>query len=298
MSDQPSESFRFFDEFARFVDTSETGRVAERLNGRYVALIQANRHLIEGARVLDLASHDGRFSFAALKNGAAHVIGIEHDPTLVAKSHDNMDYYRVQPSQYHFITGDVFDCLDDVEHCDVIFCFGLFYHINNHLLLLSKIASAAPRSLIIDTNISRLEPPVIELRNPLGGANPRPGSQLEGYPSKAALDAMLSTFGWTYDYFDWQDSRLAEHQELQDYRNGRRVSAVVNCQTPTAPPHTLEQAVTTVHERQRGISRRKRWKTVVEVATEFGITPQALDVLVRKSEHQTNQSGPTAGLQA
>jgi hypothetical protein len=293
MSSQPSESFRFFDDFARFVDTSETGRVAERLNARYVALIHTNRHLIEGAEVLDLASHDGRFSFAALKNGAARVIGIEHDPTLIAKSRDNMQYYGVQPSQYHFITGDIFDCFDDIQHCDVVFCFGIFYHINNHLLLLSKIAAAAPRSLIIDTNISRLEPPVIELRNPLGGANPRLGGQLEGYPSKAALDAMLSTFGWTYEYFDWENSGLAEHQQLQDYRTGRRVSAVVNCETAIAPPHALEQAVATVIERQRGISRRKRWKTVVEVATEFGITAQALDVLVRKAEQQTRRYGAT-----
>jgi len=295
MSGQPSEPSRFFDDFARFVDTSETGRVAERLNARYVALIHTNRQLIAGATVLDLASHDGRFSFAALENGAARVIGIEHDPTLVAKGRDNMEYYGVPAGQYHFITGDVFDCLDDVEHCDVIFCFGIFYHINNHLLLLSQIATAAPRTLIIDTNISRLEPPVIELRNPLGGANPRLGSQLEGYPSKAALDAMLSTFGWTYDYFDWQHSGLAEHPELQDYRNGGRVSAVVNCQTPSAPPHTLEKAVAAVIERQRGVSRRKRWKTVVDVATEFGITPQALDVLVRKAEQRTRPSGATAG---
>ncbi|MDZ7733009.1 MAG: hypothetical protein U5R31_07715 [Acidimicrobiia bacterium] len=69
MPDADVDPSRFFDTFARFVDSSETGPWVERLNARYEALIHANRHLLDGARVLDLASHDGRFAFAALQAG-------------------------------------------------------------------------------------------------------------------------------------------------------------------------------------------------------------------------------------
>ena len=67
------------------------------------------------------------------------------------------------PQSFDFILGDMFDAIDDVESCDVVFCFGVFYHINNHMLLLSKIARLNPRVLILDTNISLSDRPVIEL---------------------------------------------------------------------------------------------------------------------------------------
>jgi len=38
--------------------------------------IEQNREVFAGARVLDIASHDGRWSLAALESGAAHVIGV------------------------------------------------------------------------------------------------------------------------------------------------------------------------------------------------------------------------------
>ena len=49
---------RFFDEYPRFLETSRTGPGLDRLNARYTALIHENRELIDGATVLDLASHD------------------------------------------------------------------------------------------------------------------------------------------------------------------------------------------------------------------------------------------------
>ena len=79
----------FFDEYPRFIQTSETTHNAKLLNARYEGLIMANADIIRGATVLDLASHDGRWSFAALKNGASFVYGIEWKPRLVRKSNEN-----------------------------------------------------------------------------------------------------------------------------------------------------------------------------------------------------------------
>ena len=63
---ETSDAGGFFDAFPKFVETSQTGPWCERLNARYLALVHANRDIIRGATVLDLASHDGRFTFAAL----------------------------------------------------------------------------------------------------------------------------------------------------------------------------------------------------------------------------------------
>jgi predicted RNA methylase len=277
----------FFDHFPRFVDTSETGPWLDRLNARYLALIHANRHLIAGARVLDLASHDGRFSFAAIQNGAERVVGIEHEPHLVRKANENMEFHDVERGRYEFVLGDMFERIPEVGHCDVVFCFGILYHINDHMRLLSAIAELEPRTLIIDSNVSHIGSAVIEIRAPVAGSPPPPGAQLEGWPSRAGLDAMLSSFGWTFEYFDWPGSGLVASPKLQDYRVGRRATAVVTCSDPVAPD-VRARAVELVFERQH--DRRSQWMAIIQTGAEFGMTPQALAVWVRQAERRAAPS--------
>ena len=81
----------FFDKYSGLLKTSTTGVWRDRLVGRYEAIIERNRACFDGARVLDIASHDGRWSLAALDAGAQHVTGIEIRESLVAKSHENME---------------------------------------------------------------------------------------------------------------------------------------------------------------------------------------------------------------
>src|SRR6476661_8939613 len=70
----------FFDKYPRFYETSQTTATRGRLNLRYEAIFAENRDIFAGAKVLDIASHDGRWSLAALECGAASVIGIEARP--------------------------------------------------------------------------------------------------------------------------------------------------------------------------------------------------------------------------
>jgi transposase-like protein len=282
MSDQSFDPTRFFDHFSRFVETDELGSVVDRLNSRYLGIIHENRELIEGATVLDLASHDGRFSFAALQNGAARVVGIEFGADLVRKAVANMEYYNVPADKYEFLTGDIFELIEQIETCDVVFCFGIFYHINSHLLLLTKIAELDPRALIMDTNVSLFEPAVIELRGPVDGRPLQLGESVEGYPSRAALDAMLSSFGWKYDYFDWEQSGLRERTQMGDYRAGKRVSVVVDCNRQVFSADERQRAVQMVLDTQR--DRRSQWQTIMQVASKFGMTRPALHSWVRKAE--------------
>jgi hypothetical protein len=61
--------------------------------------------------VLDLASHDGRYSFAALKSGAAHVTGVEVRQSLIDGAQDAFAFYGQDPKTYGFLRGDVFEVL-------------------------------------------------------------------------------------------------------------------------------------------------------------------------------------------
>lgn len=67
----------FFDDHPEFLETSSTAAGKDRLNLRHVAIIEEHCKILSGSRVLDIASHDGRWSFAALQAGATHVTGIE-----------------------------------------------------------------------------------------------------------------------------------------------------------------------------------------------------------------------------
>lgn len=287
MSSQSFDPAHFFDHFSTFVGTDQLGSVVDRLNARYLGIVHANRDLIEGATVLDLASHDGRFSFAALQNGAARVVGIEFGSGLVRKARSNMEHYGIPAERYEFLTGDIYELIEQIEECDVVFCFGILYHVNSHLLLLSKIAELDPRTVIIDTNISLMKPPVIELRGPVAGRPPQLGESVEGYPSRAALDAMLSTFGWKYDYFDWANSGLVDHKQMWDYEGGRRVSVVVDCNQQVFSHEERERAVQMVLTTQH--DRRTQWRTIMDVAARFGVPRPVLHSWVRKAERETAQ---------
>ncbi len=293
MSENSIDPNEFFNHFPQFVETSETdphggGRELARMNARYRALVHEHREILKDAYVLDLASHDGRFSFAALKTGAKKVVGIEIEPGLADKAVENMRRYDVDPDSYEFVVGDIFDGIEHVERVDVVFCLGILYHINEHVRLLTKIAEAQPRWLLIDTNITQREDAVIELRNAVTGRPPPPGGQFEGYPSKAALDVMLSSLGWSTEYFDWSASGLATTDVMTDYRRGGRVTALVDCGERHSED-VRDRAVRSVFAQQD--RRNEQWACIKKVAPEFGMTPQALAIWVRKAENESLRNG-------
>src|SRR5215213_9549728 len=146
----------FAEDYARFMEVSDLTPQPERMNERYEALFASNRDVFEGARVLDLASHDGRYSFAALKAGAAHVTGVEVRQSLVDRAQEAFAFYDQDPETYRFVCGDVFEVLTRERFdVDVVLCFGYLYHTYRHTELMYRLHGLAPRHLIIDTMITR-----------------------------------------------------------------------------------------------------------------------------------------------
>lgn len=117
----------FYDQFPRFYETSHTSPVPHRLNARFAAIIETNINRLAGKRVLDIASHDGRWSFAALKAGAAHVTGIEARAELIANADATFAHYGLDSASFQFEQGDVFDLLGSGgRQFDVALCLGFF----------------------------------------------------------------------------------------------------------------------------------------------------------------------------
>jgi 16S rRNA G966 N2-methylase RsmD len=228
---------RFFDQYPRFYSTSTVSPSPERLHERYRALIAPNEELIRDKSILDLAAHDGRWSFAALKAGARHVTGIEGRAYLVESAIATAQEYGIDAARYRFIVGDLFQEIEQVptDSIDTVFCFGFFYHTAHHMLLLSKIARLNPKHLILDTEIDettgdlvvRLKKEKVDREGTsLVGEPGDPMHALVGKPSRSALETMLTSYGWSFTYYDWHRAGIQNWRGLNDYRDGSRVSLV------------------------------------------------------------------------
>jgi SAM-dependent methyltransferase len=224
----------FFDGYPAFYGSSAIGSQPNRLNARYRALIECNAEILVGARILDIASHDGRWSFAALHAGAEHVVGIEPREGLVARACQAMDTYGISADRYDFIVGDALDAITRLEpgSFDVVFCFGFLYHTLDQMAILSEIARLKPAHLIVDTAVAASDHAAIVLRfddpdhegDAVRRDGGRPGPVVVGMPSRPALEMMLHAAGFSFGYIDWSPRPDTEWQFLAEYRDGRRVT--------------------------------------------------------------------------
>lgn len=225
----------FFDAYPRFLESSKIEELTQ-INYRHRYLIEHNRDLIKGRRVLDIASHDGRFSFAAAQAGAAYVLGIEARPRLVRAAIENIEAYETP--NVEFICGDVFQELDRIEEkFDTVFCFGFLYHTLDHMPLLRKIARLEPQQVIIDTAITpypgcfiqvREEEITLDTQGAVGEPG-RPEHIVIGAPTREALELMLKAVGFNrFEYFNWQALKLKSWHGIKHYYVGRRITVTAS----------------------------------------------------------------------
>ncbi|MCR6032884.1 methyltransferase domain-containing protein [Nocardioides sp. zg-579] len=227
----------FFDRFPAFLETSETSSFPWRLNLRHEAIVTAHAPAFVGARVLDIASHDGRWSMAALEAGASHVTGIEARPELVDQAEATFRSHDVPPDRYTVIRGDVFEVLAREDRAfDVVLCLGFLYHTLRHGELFARIRATGARQLIVDTEVHRSPDPLVRLATEhvdrQGNAVPdefnRGASVITGRPSLSALELLASSQGYALaGLSDW-DGLLRDNpdaDQVRDYRIGRRLTA-------------------------------------------------------------------------
>ena len=140
-----------------FLQTSNEGCFVNKLNWRCEILLSRNIEAIKGKRVLDLACHDGRFSYACLQLGAKSVTGVECRQDLVENVKKNLTSFGYTDKQFQVIQDDVLAYMRKVQsgEFDTILCFGYFYHTFQQIELLQLIKSVKPRHFILDTVVDK-----------------------------------------------------------------------------------------------------------------------------------------------
>lgn len=212
-----------------------------RMNARFRVFMEPLKKEIAGRRVLDLASHDGRWSYAALKLGASHVTGIEARPELVDKGKHLFADAEFK-GRYDFIVGDIFDVMPELrkqgQSFDVVLCLGIFYHVMDHFRLMRLIRDFNPRLVILDTALIDHEKPYISLDTERNDAflNAIASSDHEkesvvGVVSKGGLRMICKALGFDVEFLSWNPTDFPNHAALTDYfqegRDKRRRFSVV-----------------------------------------------------------------------
>lgn len=226
----------FFDEYPRFTQTSQTSADLTLLNLRHKAIIEANVGVLKDARVLDIASHDGRWSFAAMKAGATHVTGVEAREHLVAHAHSTFTEYRADPATYDLVNADVFAYLAQrPPQVDVVLCLGFLYHTLRYPELFHGIRATGAPYLVVDTMVTKSKAAVISViadkthveANAVADQYSPGKRALAGFPSASALDTMLGTYGYKLESrFDWDQiiPQRPQRGPVRDYANGKRIT--------------------------------------------------------------------------
>ena len=223
----------FFDRFPAFLETSGTGASLNRLNHRHVAIFGRAPERFQGARVLDIASHDGRWSCAAAAAGAAHVVGVEPRDRLVNAARENVKTYGVASDLCAFVQEDAFTYLRRENQFDVVLCLGFFYHCWRQPELLALIRRANPAYIVIDTRVALgvgrfafARPDDVSLeRDAVPDLSAYKGKVWVLAPTEELLQALVRHFDFDVEMVDWRKLLQGrESADLKPYATGQRVT--------------------------------------------------------------------------
>ena len=169
-----------------------------RMNRRHARIVAPFKEDLIGAQVLDLAAHDGRWSYA-LAEHAERVVGVEARPDLI----DRFAQYPAGPQhgRVKLVCDDIYRDLDKRlirdETFDAVMLFGIYYHVMDHYGLLARVTQLEPELIVIDSEFMVDRNPIIQMvkertDNPLNAIAQVPGQEvtMKGVPSTGAMERM------------------------------------------------------------------------------------------------------------
>lgn len=191
-----------------------------RMHARHAMLVDAHRHVISDANVLQLGAGDGRWCFAFAAAGALQVVGIEEDAKLVERfsvypdvgMRERIELRCANPikelvaeiaAKRRYEVVALFDLLTDVA--DLYHLFDLIKQLNPHMIILDGLF------VISDA-------PILELVS-----SDTPDGALDGkrrpraVPSHCALDIIADALEFELEWIDWNAVPEGGRSGVPDY---------------------------------------------------------------------------------
>ncbi len=224
---KPTRFFDFLGDSAKYGNPASVAR----MNLRHGFIIGPFENEIRNSRVLDLASHDGRWPYAFAGAGAREVVGIEGRAELVAQFSD----YPETPfkQNVHLNVGDIHEFLGSLvsrgEKFDVVGVLGIFYHIMDHYGLLKLIHRLEPKLIIVDSEFMTAPWAHIAITSENTAKELNSTAHFEsqtmapvGTPSRSALEKMALSLNYKTEWLDWDKVPASERKGVKEdyYREG------------------------------------------------------------------------------
>lgn len=216
--------------FNKFSDGNRENE--NRLGERYKHIISKNLDAIKGKRILDIASNNGRWTYAALNSSAAHVTSIEGRQERVDDAIKFLGELGFNSDKYSAYCGDMYDFLyenKDSLNVDTVFLLGVYYHIMDHYHLLKSIARLNPKTIIIDSGFVRSfrNSIHVQFEDPRKHLNALTvfkdqASEPVGFVSLGLMIQMAWNLGYNCRPVVWDPKNIHDKPCVQDYLMGRR----------------------------------------------------------------------------
>jgi trehalose 2-sulfotransferase len=191
-----------------------------RLRHRYNGIIGQNRELLRGARVLDLISHCGFWSLAALDAGAAEVTVVETTQKNLDATLKNFSQSQFDAKRYQLVRAKISETLRKLEpkQFDVVLCKRYFEHCYLPEFF-SQLSRLQPKYVIVDTKVAFGEGALC--RFSIGGKawkGARSG-KIISTPSHELI-VLLCGSDFQCRVIDWKAMDIADWTGIPDYRDG------------------------------------------------------------------------------
>lgn len=172
---------------------------------------------LRGRRVLDLGCGAGFWALEAVRSGAEHVHGVDHDETALQQARLVFEASDVDPARYEFERGDALEAQVGGRF-DVVLCLGLLNHVAKPVVLFERIAAASPDLIVLESELVTTSGSVFELADSADGRRSAE-HRLVLIPSRGAVHALAAELGF---HSVALAPAMRDYTGLDDYRGGRR----------------------------------------------------------------------------
>lgn len=208
-----------------------------RMNARAARILDPGHGHIEGKAVLDLGARDGRWSWAALRAGAATAVGIEGRAESIRQG--TFLFEDGLAPRYTVRQGDAFAVLNRFQRnerrFDTVLCLGFLYHVYDHWALLRAVAALGPHHVVVDSEMEAGFAPFVRVRrenvdhpnNAIPEADlGRTGFVPVGNPSQGTVAMIGECLGYRVEWCDWTLPDGPARLGLDDYAAGTRYTCI------------------------------------------------------------------------
>lgn len=176
---------------------------------------------LKNQKVLDIGCNEGYYSFAASDLGAAFVKGVDLREINISRANQIKKYYGYENCEFDI--GNISDlAFSDIGKFDVVFCFGVIYHLENPMLAIRNLRAVTGSWLIMDSALISFTPKPIVRIDIEPTENKRAGETgVAFYPSLGALITMLKCGGFRVEVVNNTEPAFWSSHCGHDYRRNQ-----------------------------------------------------------------------------